>query len=119
MTLRSERPIEVACEQLYFFWRSLDFRPENPLKFRRRPFVLGDHIIFRTKEQHFLRLFRTLQNHNSVTFEQAPGHVRLSAPVMHSRDCNDCNMVHSRVQSRDYVSGSLICAIFLGTNHSI
>ena len=25
MTLRSEKPIEVACEQLYFFWRLLDF----------------------------------------------------------------------------------------------
>ena len=29
MTLRSERPIELACEELYFFWRSLDFGRKN------------------------------------------------------------------------------------------
>ena len=51
------------------------FRPEKPLKFRRRPFFGGggDHIIFWTNQQHFLGVFWTLQNHNSVTFELAPG----------------------------------------------
>ena len=29
--------------------------------------------MFRTNQQHFLRLFWTLQNHNSVTYELAPG----------------------------------------------
>ena len=90
MTWRSERPIEVACEQLCLFGRSLDlgrknrgdflkdlffleitgFRSEKPWKFRRR---LGDLIIFCTTKQHFLRLFWTSQNHNSVTFELSPG----------------------------------------------
>ena len=35
--------------------------------------MVGDHIIFRTKLQHFLHLFWTLQNYTSVTFELSPG----------------------------------------------
>ena len=38
-----------------------------------RPLFFGDHIIFRTKLQHFLRLFWTSQNRKSVIFELAPG----------------------------------------------
>ena len=36
-------------------------------------FFFGDHIIFRTKLQHFLRLFWTSQNRKFVIFELAPG----------------------------------------------
>ena len=53
--------------------RTAWFWPEKPLKFPIRPFCFLDHIIFLTNQQHFLRLFWTLQNHNCVTFELAPG----------------------------------------------
>ena len=69
MTLRSERPIEVACKEVYFFRRSLDFGRKNRWIFGEDLFF-GDRLIF---QQHFLRLFWTLQNHNSVTFELARG----------------------------------------------
>ena len=38
-----------------------------------KTFFFGDHIIFRTKQRHFLRLFRTSRNQNSVIFELALG----------------------------------------------
>ena len=49
MTLRNQH---VKTEDLFFFW---------------------DHIKFRTKLRHFLRVFWSSQNRKSVIFEQAPG----------------------------------------------
>ena len=57
-----------------FYLEIISFRPEKPLEFRWRLFFFfEDHIMFRTKLQHFLRLFWTSQNRKSVIFELAPG----------------------------------------------
>ena len=48
-------------------------------------FFFGDHIIFRTKLLHFLRLFWTSQNRKSVIIELIPDHVRPPAPLSASR----------------------------------
>ena len=81
MTLRSERPIEVAYNNFISFGDHLISGGET-FEISEKTFFFGDHIIFRTKQQHFLRLFWTLQNHNSFTFELAPGpRSALGAPV--------------------------------------
>ena len=49
-------------------------------------FLGGDHIIFRTKLQNFLRLFWTSQNRKSVIFELAQGpRSALGAPASVAR----------------------------------
>ena len=101
MTLRREGPIEIACEDLFFFGDHLISAGKTvkisvktffflfgdhlisagkTVKILVKTFFSGDHIIFRTKQQHFLRLFWTSQNRNSVMFELAPG-PWLSAPM--------------------------------------
>ena len=40
MTLRSEEPIEIACEELYLFWRSPDFGRKNRQNFGEDLFFL-------------------------------------------------------------------------------
>ena len=47
MTLKSERPIEVACEQLDLFWRPLDFGRKYRRNFGEDVFLFffGDHLI--------------------------------------------------------------------------
>ena len=56
-------------------------------------FFFGDHIIFRTKQQHFLGLIWASQDQNSVIFELAPGpRSALGAPAL-KLNCYDQSKV--------------------------
>ena len=49
-------------------------------------FLFGDHIIFRTKLLHFLRLVWTSQNRKSVTFELAPGPLLVPGGTVYAQE---------------------------------
>ena len=70
MTLRNEH---VKPEDLLFFFGDHLISAIKIVRILVKTLFFVDHIIFRTKLQHFLRLFWTLQNWKSVTFELAPG----------------------------------------------
>ena len=69
---------EISEKTFFFFGEHL-ISDEKTVEVSEKTFFLifffggGDHIIFRTKQQHFFRQFWTLQNHNSVIFELSPG----------------------------------------------
>ena len=94
MTLRSERPIEIACEELYYFGGHLILAGKTVEILVKTFLFFGDHIIFRTKQQHFLRLFWTLQNQNFVIVELTPGpRSALGTPALKCRGIEQISFI--------------------------